>query len=304
MRLTLEALRVVECIDRLGSFAAAAEELNRVRSALTYTIKKLESDLDVAIFDRSDYRVKLTPAGKTILAKGIHILNLSQDLENKIQQNKTGIETEFTVAYDELIPFQKLLPIIKEFCEHFPEVKLKVSTERLGGCWEALTTDRAQIAIGLTNPGPDSIQCQYKSLGMMEFVFVVTPGHPLALKEKPLSEEDICQYRSIAASQTTSDKSHIRYTGMYSNQPTLTVDSFQNKLEAHIQGVGIGYLPYQWAKTYIDSGQLIAKKANSIKPKTHLSLAWRSEKKGRCLKWWIENVQKHKKRILSEATCA
>lgn len=50
--LTLEALRVMDAIDRRGSFAAAADELGRVPSALSYTMQKLEEELDVVLFDR------------------------------------------------------------------------------------------------------------------------------------------------------------------------------------------------------------------------------------------------------------
>ncbi|STM36885.1 LysR family transcriptional regulator [Escherichia coli] len=49
--LTLEALRVMDAIDRRGSFAAAADELGRVPSALSYTMQKLEEELDVVLFD-------------------------------------------------------------------------------------------------------------------------------------------------------------------------------------------------------------------------------------------------------------
>ena len=45
MRLTLDALIVLDAIDRKGSFAAAAEELHRVPSAITYTVQKLEQGL-------------------------------------------------------------------------------------------------------------------------------------------------------------------------------------------------------------------------------------------------------------------
>ena len=56
--LTLEALRVMDAIDRRGSFAAAADELGRVPSALSYTMQKLEEELDVVLFDRSGHRTK------------------------------------------------------------------------------------------------------------------------------------------------------------------------------------------------------------------------------------------------------
>ena len=55
MRLTLDALAVLDAIDRQGSFAAAAEELHRVPSAMTYAVQKLEADLDVLLFDDLRY---------------------------------------------------------------------------------------------------------------------------------------------------------------------------------------------------------------------------------------------------------
>jgi hypothetical protein len=61
--LTLEALRVMDAIDRRGSFAAAADELGRVPSALSYTMQKLEEELDVVLFDRSGHRTKFTNVG-------------------------------------------------------------------------------------------------------------------------------------------------------------------------------------------------------------------------------------------------
>src|SRR5450756_1507445 len=69
MKLTLDALQVMDAIERKGSFAAAAAELHRVPSALTYTVQKLEQDLDVLLFDRGGHRARLTPAGQELMRK-------------------------------------------------------------------------------------------------------------------------------------------------------------------------------------------------------------------------------------------
>lgn len=53
LAITLEALQTLDAIERRQSFAAAAEELHRIPSAVSYTINKLEEDLGVALFDRS-----------------------------------------------------------------------------------------------------------------------------------------------------------------------------------------------------------------------------------------------------------
>ena len=52
MRLSLEFLQVLDAIDRKGSFAAAAEDLHRVPSAITYSVRQLEESLGIEVFDR------------------------------------------------------------------------------------------------------------------------------------------------------------------------------------------------------------------------------------------------------------
>ena len=78
--LTLDALRVLDAIDRKQSFAAAAEELFRVPSAISYTINKLEDDLGVALFDRSKRKAQFTPVGNLMLQQGRAILKASDEL--------------------------------------------------------------------------------------------------------------------------------------------------------------------------------------------------------------------------------
>ncbi len=80
--ITLEALHILDAIDRRGSFAAAANELDRAPSSLSYQIQKLEQDLDIIIFDRSGHKAHFTEAGKLILERGRAILQASEKLVN------------------------------------------------------------------------------------------------------------------------------------------------------------------------------------------------------------------------------
>ncbi len=64
---TLEALRVLEGIDHRGSFAAAADELWRVPSALSYPMQKLEEEFDVVLFDRACHLTKFTNVARLLL---------------------------------------------------------------------------------------------------------------------------------------------------------------------------------------------------------------------------------------------
>ena len=73
-RLSLDALTALDAIARQGSFAAAAKELHRVPSALSYTIQKMEDDLGVRLFDRtarkaSGRQFSMSPGEAPIAAK-------------------------------------------------------------------------------------------------------------------------------------------------------------------------------------------------------------------------------------------
>jgi DNA-binding transcriptional LysR family regulator len=79
MPLTLDALETLDTIARKGSFAAAAAALGKVPSALTYTVRKLEDELDVLLFDRRGSRARLTPAGQELVDEGRHLLRAADD---------------------------------------------------------------------------------------------------------------------------------------------------------------------------------------------------------------------------------
>jgi len=70
MSIDLEAIQTLDTIVCHGSFGAAAKALYKVPFSLTYTIKKLEDNLGVKLFDRSGHRAKLTPERASLLEQG------------------------------------------------------------------------------------------------------------------------------------------------------------------------------------------------------------------------------------------
>ena len=68
--ITIEVLETLDAIERRGSFAKAAEELNKATSAISYIVQKLEEQLDIAVFQRQGRRSVLTPAGRLVLEEG------------------------------------------------------------------------------------------------------------------------------------------------------------------------------------------------------------------------------------------
>lgn len=291
MRLTLDALQVLDAIDRKGSFAAAAEELFRVPSAITYTVQKLEQDLAVALFDRTGHKAVLTPAGQALLQEGRHLLRAAQLLESRVQRVATGYETELTIAVSDLIGVERLFPLLEDFYREPCGTEVKLITEVYGGSWDALVAGRADLSIGAPGEAPPGGGYSVRPMGLLEFAFAVAPQHPLAQFPEPLTSQAILQYRAIAAADTSR---HLapRTSGLLTGQEVLTVPDMRAKLAAHIAGLGVGYLPLRLAREAVQAGQLVIKQVEEVKPSVPLHLAWRTDHAGRALVWFLDRLER------------
>lgn len=302
MRLTLDALTVLDAIDRKGSFAAAAEELYRVPSAISYTIQKLEQDLDTEIFDRSGHRATLTPAGSALLEEGRHLLRAAQNLESHVKRIGTGWEAEICIGVEVIIPLEPILNLVHNFYTENSGTRIQITREVLGGTWDAITTGRADLVIGATGEGP-AAGGDYKSipLGEIKMVFAVAPHHPLATVEEPINSETIMQHRAIAIADS-SRQLPPRSSGLLTGQDVLTVPDMESKLDAHKQGLGVGYIPLHVIQSDIAEGNLLIKEVENITSKPMTYITWRSDHQGKALKWFVEKLedQEIKKRLLSD----
>ncbi len=290
MRLTLDALAVLEAIARKGSFAAAAAEMYRVPSAITYTVNKLEQDLKVDLFDRSGHRAKLTPAGEKLLH---HLLRAAQELELTVKRVATGWEAELTLAVDTLIPLSKIYPLVTDFYAENTGTQLRIITEVLGGAWDALATGRADLVIGASGEGPPGGGYTVRALGEMEFVFVVPPGHPLANATVPLTNEEISQHRAIASADSSRNLPP-RTSYLLTGQDVLTVPCMRTKLDAHRAGLGVGFVPRSLVEDDLVTGRLIMKTVAYPCPIPRLFTAWRSSHTGKALMWFLERLDSGK----------
>ena len=289
MRLTLDALAVLDAIDRRGSFAAAAEELHRVPSAVTYTLQKLEQDLDVTLFDRSGHRAKLTVAGEKLLRDGRHLLHSAVQLESAVQRIAKGWESELKIAVGELIPLERMFPLCEEFYREDCGTTLRLGTELLSGTWDALMSGRADLVIGTTGEGPAGGGYTSRSLGTMEFVFVVPPVHPLAAHTEPLREQDIQQHRVVAAADSSRALPPLT-SSILSGQPVLTVPTLAAKCAAHRQGLGVGYVPRHMVADDLRQGRLVEKRTENAAPFPILQIAWHNQDIGKALGWFLDRL--------------
>jgi DNA-binding transcriptional LysR family regulator len=291
--LTLDSLQLIDAIARRGSFAGAADELGRVPSAVTYAVRKLEGDLDVLLFDRRGYRARLTPAGEELLREGRHLLAAADDLTRRVQRVASGWEQALTLAVDNIIPFERLLPLTEEFLAVAP-TQLRITSEVLGGTWDAVVGGRADLAIGAMQEGPEPSRLgagyRSESIGTVAFVFAVAPHHPLASIPSPLPASELRKHRQVVVGDT-SQRLAPRAAGLLGLADTLTVPSLEAKVAAQKAGLGCGFVPAHRVRDELARGELIVKTTDQERSKATLHFAWRHDARGKAVAWWLDRLR-------------
>jgi DNA-binding transcriptional LysR family regulator len=307
--LTPEALAMMDVIARTGSFAAAARELGKVPSALTYNVRQLEDALDVLLFDRRSRQAKLTAAGEELLNEGRRLLDQIDAVANRVKRVATGWETQLTVAVDGVMSRLTIF----ELCEAFfalgpagdghapggsgPGTRLRLRTEVLAGTWEALTSGQADLAIGV-RIAPDVAAppgVQLRPLGEVSFVFAIAPHHPLAAHEGPIPETELLRHRAVAVADSAQRLAPLT-VNLLPGQDVFTVASTSAKMEAQLRCLGCGYLPEPVAREHIDAGRLVVKATHRAPEPVRLGYAWRGTDGGGpvgglALRWWLHQLE-------------
>ncbi len=287
--ITLDALRALDAIDKTGSFAAAAKHLYKVPSALTYTIKKLEEELAVPLFDRSKQRAVLTPAGQLVLEQGREILLATNRMFDSVKQLESGWELEIKIARDTVVPFTPLFNLVNEFNQLKQDVDISLSEEVLAGGWDALQNKRADIAIGVSGELPKGLFNLHK-MGSIRFSFMVAAKHPLAQIKHTLDADDLQAFPAIVVADTAQILPG-RSSGLFDSKQVIRVHNMATKVAAQAQGIGVGFLPLHLAKPYLSTGELVEKTCSIPRPDIDLYLAWNKGQQGNALNWFIEQLK-------------
>lgn len=288
--ITLDALRTLDAIARRHSFAAAAEELYRVPSAVSYTISKLEEDLGVALFDRSRRKAELTAVGRLVLEQGRQILTATEALTAQARQAADGWELKLRICIDSVLRCDAVYALIEDFQRIQPKIEIQLSEEVLGGSWDALNDGRCDLVIGAEG-APPAQGFGLHSLGQVIFEFAVAADHPLTERPMPLPASAIQDYPTVIVADSSRHLS-VRSSGLLDGRSRIIVPSIEHKIEAQCKGLGVGFLPRHRIKRVLAKGDLVVLRLDVPRPPVEISVAWSRSTTGKGLKWFINRLKK------------
>lgn len=269
-------IKVAEC----SSFSKAAELLHKTPAAISYRIKTLEDDVGTQLFLRTTRSVSLTPAGLHLLDQCRMWLSWLDSVPNELRQITDGIERQVNIVVNNLLyNNESCAALLSYLHQKFPFTQFQISCQIYMGVWDNLLYGDCQLAIGATGSESLSNNINILSLGDVEWIFVMSPNHPLAKNTDTLTEEMMRPYPAINVEDTSKNLTK-RVAWLLPGQKEIKVPDLDSKLRCHLNGLGVGFLPRKLCQPYLESGQLITKSIQNSRQPSQLSLAWNNEKDG------------------------
>lgn len=123
---SLNGLRAFEAAGRLGSFKAAAQELNVTQTAVSHMVRLLEDRLGYAVFLRKPNRLELTVQGRVLLAGLTDSLDAIARLADQVAAMRTG--PVLTVGVGPTLAVSWLIPRLANFYRSHPDIEVRMAT--------------------------------------------------------------------------------------------------------------------------------------------------------------------------------
>lgn len=290
--INVELIRTLDAIDRYGSFAAAAEHLHKVPSALTYTLQKCERDLEIQLFDRSKHKAEWTESARHILKEGRRILVAMENLGHSAKRLADGWAGDYTLAVDHLLDFRQVAPLLTLAQQEVPWVPVHVKQGALSGTWELLLDHQADLVLAPLHSQPDVSGLRTQTIGQIRMVLAIARHHPLASIDRPLTEDDLEPYPVVTIRDTARQMPRLS-AGLRQRRREFMVPDMVTKIAAQTQGLGIGFVPMHRIQSEVLAGDLVIKTLDNETENRDMPLvaAWREGDNDKMHQWVLERLE-------------
>ncbi|SAK62243.1 putative DNA-binding transcriptional regulator [Caballeronia pedi] len=281
-----ESIRIVRLVAQYQSITAAAERLNKVPSAISYTVRKLEESFGAKLFERRGCYIRLTEAGEYFIAHSKAILDDLQTLKCNLAIVQGGTEPELTVVVNNIVPRDAIIQFLCDLEAAYPTTRVTIRREVYNGCWDALYANKADIVVGAPHFVPKTDGITSVPLGNLAWDFLVGAGHPLAHATHILQNTELRKYPAVCIKDTSVDLDSM-HAWLLEGQKPIFVPDFSMAVRLIARNVAIGYVPVHIRAAFGDAG-LVGKSIQEQKHATRLFLAHRSDGIGKVRAWCVD----------------
>ncbi|HRG99478.1 MAG TPA: LysR family transcriptional regulator [Polyangiaceae bacterium] len=259
MLFTLDALEVLDAIDRHKGFSGAAAELHRAQSAVSYSVKQLEEGLGLQLFDRSGHRAVLTAAGRAVLDEGRGLLTHARRIESLASKLHETWEARLEVVVDGILPIDPVLSALRRMADDAVPTHIQIRVEFLGGVQDRFERDRADLMLVKDYLRSDALV--EHPLAEVEVVLVASRSHALAAAASgsgpaSVSLAELQRHVELTV-HDSSESQRLGDTRIFGGPRVFYLSDFAMKLRAIELGLGFGWMPLYLVRDALHAGALV-----------------------------------------------
>ncbi len=251
-RVSLEQWATFKAVVDAGSFAMAAEQLNKSQSSISYAIARLNEQLPQPVLQLEGRRAVLTEEGKALYRRASQLLQHAEETEEFAQMLSSGVESEVILALDNLLDLQAILPALDKFSAQFPFTRIRILETSLSGTEEALLEKKADIVIG----GKVPVGFAGTPVRQARMIAVAHPGHPLFARadQECITDWELKSWRQIVLRD--SGQRREQDAGWLGSEQRWTVSHFASSIKILRAGLAFAFLPEDWVAEDLREGRL------------------------------------------------
>jgi DNA-binding transcriptional LysR family regulator len=187
----LRQLEIIRAIAESGSFTAAGHKLHVSQSAISRQILLLEDELKEPVFLRVGRRIRITPAGESLLQLSHRVFQDLKDTIAGITDSQESLRGHIRLLGGMTVCLYVFPPLLTELKRQHPDVELKLvsgSSERLIQHLRAGSGDLAFLTLPVDQPDLVTVPVMQE-----ELMLVTAAKHPLSRKRKILPQDLVRQ---------------------------------------------------------------------------------------------------------------
>ena len=266
----LELYRVFYTVAKCGSLTKAAEELFISQPAVSQSVKQLENQLGISLFNRTHRGMELSAqGGKLIFSEVERALGLLYEAENRIAEMKTSATGVIRIGASDTIFEYFLADKIVDFHERFPAVKIELMADFTPDTIEKLKANRCDIAFVNLPITVDSELQLHGNCMRLNDIFIVGEKYQELANEGGVSLTKLQKYPLIMMDKNTVARqaldNFLESHGV-ELQPSIEVGSWDLMKRLVLRGMGLGVIPREYATRRLTEGELFEVKTDPALP--------------------------------------
>lgn len=273
----LKGIDVFVCVTEAGSFKAAAERLNLSPSAISKGIARLESRLEVRLFNRTTRRLSLTDAGAAFYRTCTGVLAELEEAELSMQAENTEprgrLRIDLPAAFGRLQALPVVLKFVQQHALLLPHISF--SDRFIDPVEEGVDI---VVRVGGSDVWPGALGHRY--LGRERHVFCAAPAY-LNIHGTPVTDRDLEHHQCVAYGRADGTVSPWSFSG---NRPGETerrvmpakyiVGDGEGQVMTVLAGCGIAQLPTWLIKQQLADGSLVQVLPHLASDGLAINLVW------------------------------